>query len=96
MSIADLINGCYELLGGIFLLHNCWNLYKDKKVSGVSIPSIVFFTSWGYWNLYYYPSLNQWWSFAGGCLIVIANTLWVTMYFYYKNLTKKQKQLILG
>lgn len=84
MSIPDLINGTYELCGGFFLLANCFKLIKDKEVKGISIISILFFTSWGYWNLYYYPSLNQWFSFAGGILIVTANTWWVIMAIYYR------------
>ena len=52
-------------------------------VRGVSWMATTFFTSWGYWNLYYYPHLDQWWSFAGGVLIVVANTLWIGMMIYY-------------
>lgn len=93
MNIADYINGTYELLGGFFLLYNCLVLYRQKQVRGISVLATVFFTSWGIWNLYYYPSLNQWVSFTGGCLIVIANTIWVSMMIYYvykeKHLTIK-------
>ena len=90
---ADAINGAYELIGGCFLLHSCFRLLKDKEVKGVSIPSIAFFTSWGFWNLYYYPTLNQWMSFCGGILIVTANTWWLCMAMYYirkKKLAKNQ------
>ncbi len=83
MSIPDAINGTYELLGGFFLLANCVRLIKDKEVRGVSIFAAAFFTSWGGWNLYYYPSLNQWCSFYGGLLIVTANTWWVSLAIYY-------------
>ena len=88
-SWADAVNGTYELSGGIFLIQNCVRLYKDKEVKGISILSAAFFTSWGYWNLYYYPSLNQWVSFFGGLLIVISNTWWVIMAMYYAK--KKRK-----
>jgi uncharacterized membrane protein YfcA len=79
----DFINCVFEFGGGILLIVNCFRLYKDKEIKGVSISVTAFFMAWGYWNLYYYPSLNQWWSFIGGILIVAANTVWVGMAIYY-------------
>jgi hypothetical protein len=37
----------------------------------------------GFWNLFYYPHLDQWLSFAGGVLIVLANTVWIAMAVHY-------------
>lgn len=91
MNWADGINGIYELTGGILLLLNCFRLYKDKKVRGITISAAAFFATWSCWNLYYYPSLNQWFSFCGGLLIVIANATWVIMAIYY---TKKERQCL--
>lgn len=82
--LQDYVNGVFELVGGFILLLNCYRLYVDKQIKGVSVSVVAFFTLWGYWNLYYYPSLNQWCSFFGGVLIVIANTLWVSMAIYYR------------
>ena len=79
----DGINGLFELLGGIFVLLNCIKLYSDKKVKGVSFIAMAYFVLWGYWNIYYYPHLEQWISFAGGLTIVAMNTLWIVMGFYY-------------
>jgi len=79
----DLINGLFELSGGILLTLNCFRLYHDKVVKGVNVWVTVFFAAWGYWNLYYYPSLNQWMSFTGTLLIVAANTVWAAMALYY-------------
>lgn len=83
MSIPDLINGTFELGGGILLWMNVYRLYKDKIIRGVSLAPFVFFTLWGYWNLYYYPHLSQWASFVGGIFVVAANTAWVLMAIYY-------------
>lgn len=79
----DNINGLYEGIGGLFLWKNVHRLYKDKIIRGVSILSTTFFASWGVWNLYYYPYLNQWFSFSGGCIIVAANVVWVGQMIYY-------------
>ena len=83
MTVADTINGTYEFLGGLFLLQNCYRLYQDKEVKGVTLISAAFFATWSWWNLYYYPSLNQWISFFGGLLIALTNATWVVMAIYY-------------
>ena len=81
----DIINGMFELFGSVLLWRNVWQLYKDKQVKGVHWNATAFFAAWGYWNLYYYPSLEQWWSFWGGVSIVIANTIWLLQMIYYIN-----------
>ena len=80
----------FEIGGGFFILNHCRVLYKDKELKGVSIISTVFFTAWGFWSIFYYPSLGQWLSFYGGIVITLANLLWVGMmiYYYKKNKTK--------
>jgi hypothetical protein len=83
MSWQDLVNGAFEIGGGLMVLLHCRQLYRDKQVRGASWIATAFFASWGWWNLYYYPHLNQWLSFAGGVVIVLANTLWVFMMLYY-------------
>jgi hypothetical protein len=79
----DLVNGLFELVGGGFLFRNCWLTYKAGKVVGVSILTTTFFALWGAWNLVYYPSLDQVWSFRGGCVIMAANVLWIWLMSYY-------------
>lgn len=79
----DLINGLFEFAGGLFVLNHCRVLLNDRLVRGVSIISTLFFPSWGLWNLYYYPSLAQWWSFAGGVVLVSTNLLYISMLVYF-------------
>jgi hypothetical protein len=79
----DTINGLFEFAGGFMLLRNALQLYRDKQVKGVHWMPTLFFTSWGVWNLYYYPSLDQWFSFAGGVFLVLTNALWLGQIFYY-------------
>jgi len=87
----DTINGMYELLAGSLIGFNIRRLYIDKKVRGVSTFSTIILTSWGYWNLYYYPYLNQWLSFFGGLSMVIFNTIWVIQIIYYNHLEKRRR-----
>ena len=88
MTYPDFINGSFETLSGFFVLLNCYRVIKDKQVKGVSIICIAFFTCWGFWNLYYYPHLEQWFSFFGGLFIVTANCLWVGLMIYYSGRNK--------
>jgi len=81
--MPDIINGSFEFLGGCFLLANVYKIYKDKRLRGYHWLSTVFFTSWGLWNLYFYPHLGQWFSFTGGCFIVTVNSFWLGQIYYY-------------
>ncbi len=80
----DLINGLFEGLAGLMVLNHCRVLYADKSSRGVSIVSSFFFTIWGLWNLYYYPTLNQPLSFFGGMFVVAANIVYVSMMAFYR------------
>ena len=83
MDYPDLINGLFEALGAVAILGHVRRVFKDKAVAGVAIWSTVFFASWGVWNLYYYPHLEQWASLAGGIAIVLGNFLWIAGLVYY-------------
>ena len=88
VSVPDVINGAFECSGGFFVLLSVIKMLKDKKVAGVSILTVLFFTSWGLWNLYYYPYLNQIVSFLGGVFVVIANFAWLYLVIKYRSRNK--------
>jgi hypothetical protein len=84
MQIADLINGLFfEMCAGWFVFNHARAVLRDKEVAGLSVVSVIFFASWGIWNLYYYPSLGQMWSFWGGIAVVSANVYWVYLLLKY-------------
>lgn len=83
MIWQDVINAIFEFGGGLLLLLNCRQLYRDKQVKGVSLIPTSFFMLWGYWNLYFYPHFGAWVSFFGGIGVVAANSLWVGMMVHY-------------
>ena len=80
---ADLVNGLFELLGAVVLWFNVIRVRKDKHVKGMNPWTTVFYSGWGFWNMYYYPALDQWLSFFGGLAIVTVNTIWLGHVFYY-------------
>lgn len=77
MNYPDLINGSFEAVGGLAVWRNVAAIRRDRRVAGFDPAVSAFFTTWGIWNLYYYPHLSQWASFAGGVLIVLGNAVWV-------------------
>lgn len=79
----DLINGLFESIGGVLLFLNVLRIVKDKRVQGLSLIPVSFWSLWGFWNLFYYPHLDQWVSFAGGLLVVGMNTIWVCLAAWY-------------
>jgi hypothetical protein len=81
--IPDHINGAFEFVGSVALWRNVLQLYRDKVVHGAHWFATAFFATWGYWNLFYYPHLDQWWSFSGGVSLVFANTVWLFQMWYY-------------
>lgn len=77
MNRNDIINGLFEFVGAFFTWRNYFQLRKDRELKGIWWPLIAFMSLWGLWNLIYYPSLNQWASFAGGMALVAGNLLWI-------------------
>lgn len=83
LSIPDLVNGAFELTGGLLSILNVRTILRDKQVRGMALTPLTFITAWGYWNVFYYPHLAQWASFTGGLVIVAVNTLWLGLAIYY-------------
>lgn len=75
--IFDMVNSSFEFIGSIANIPDLIRIRKDKRVKGVYWPARVFFVVWGSWNLLYYPSLQQWWSFYGGIAITLTNAIWI-------------------
>lgn len=87
MLLPDFINGIFELSGGLFILNHVRVLIRHQRVAGVSLLSNLFFLSWGFWNLFYYPHLGQWVSFAGGVFLSLTSALYNILLWYYARKT---------
>lgn len=83
MNIPDLINALFEVVSGSLVWLNVRAILRDKTIRGVSVAPITCFVLWGFWNLYYYPHLDQWFSFVGGLSVATANTAWLVLIIYY-------------
>lgn len=83
----DIINGLFEFGGAIVSLMNVREIVRTKKVVGVRWEPTAFFSAWGIWNLYFYPHLGQWFSFAGGAALVYVNVMWIVFAIWYGRTT---------
>lgn len=81
---ADLINGLFETLGGLAIASSCLRLWREKRVQGIALTHMAFFTAWGFWNLYFYPAFGAWLSFYGGLGVVTVNAAYLGMLAYYR------------
>lgn len=79
----DTFNGLFELGGAAVYALNIRQLLRDKLVRGFHPAPTAFFMGWGLWNLFYYPSLDQWLSFVGGAALVLVNLAQLFLMLYY-------------
>lgn len=84
MNAPDLVNGLFEFFGAASIWLNVRQILKDRKTAGVSKVATGAFTCWGFWNLFYYPHLNQWFSLTGGAFIVAGNCTWLALMWKYR------------
>jgi hypothetical protein len=89
MSWQDIVNGSFELGGGMLMWLNVAAIRRDKCIRGVSLIPCLLFTAWGWWNIYYYGHLSQWASWTGGIILVLANTVWIYHAWKYRNNNKE-------
>ena len=80
----DVINGAFELVGGLCSWLNVYKYIKDRKVEGIFWPTSIFYAVWGCWNLFYYPALHQPCSFIGGIFLTSGNLMWLMFVIYDK------------
>lgn len=84
MISNDLINGAFEMGGAILnATTSVRALIRDKEIKGFSPLPLVFWTLWGFWNIFYYPSLDQMFSFFGGLAVVSVNCVYLALILRY-------------
>ena len=80
----DIGNAAFEGVGSLVTWLNVRALYRDKQVAGVDWKVILFFATWGLWNLYYYPMIGHVLSALAGVVLCAGNLTWVAMALYYR------------
>lgn len=72
----DIINAMFEFAGAYFTWKNFFTLRQQQEIRGVYFPTWIFFTSWGVWNLIFYPAVGAIWSAVAGLALVAGNVAW--------------------
>jgi len=88
----DHINALFELAGALFLIPSLVSAFRGRVVQGVHWLTPMFFWSWGMWNVFYYPSLDQWMSFCAGIVLALANTVWLYAVFKFSPSKPESRQ----
>lgn len=83
MTLPDTINAAFECMGGVFTLLNVRAILRDKMVRGIDLRVNTFFLTWGMWNLFYYPHLDQWLSFAAGVFLTSVSSIYYGLLIFY-------------
>lgn len=79
----DLINALFEFGGALAISLSVVRAIRERLIAGVSFAHVTFFTAWGLWNLFYYPHLDQLWSFAAGVLLTIVNAVYLVLWIKF-------------
>ena len=79
----DRVNAAFEVVGAVSVWANFAAILKDKGYAGTRIPMMAFFTSWGFWNLYFYSHLLQWASLGASLGLTSGNVAVVAAMVYF-------------
>lgn len=83
--LLDKINAGLESIGALCRLWDCICLWEDRCYRGGSIKSAFFFLMWGVFNLFFYPSFGQHWSFWGAVAMTSMNGAWIVLALKFRN-----------
>jgi len=83
LDAMDLINAAFEYGGTVAVVPSIAAILRDKRVHGLSALTPMFFASWGWWNLFYYPHLHQPMSAIGAVFLAGANSLYLFLVVKY-------------
>ena len=79
----DCVNAAFEIAGSVAVWCNFAAILKDRGYAGTRVPMMMFFTSWGFWNLYFYAHLLQWASLVASLALTGGNVAVVAAMFYF-------------
>jgi hypothetical protein len=91
--LSDMTMGLIQVAGAGFLGVSVLQLFRRKYVGGVSAVTVSFWVAWGLWDLYYWPSLGQWWAFGGAVVVTMMNMLYVGLIVLYNY---RERRLVHG
>jgi hypothetical protein len=77
------MNAVFEVCGSVAVWMNFVAMVRDRGYAGTRLPMMVFFTSWGFWNLFFYSGLHQELSYYASIFLTSGNcaVVWAMAYF---------------
>ena len=92
----DLINGILEMGGALITLLSVRQILRDRAMAGFHWGPTIFFTGWGVWNLYFYPSISMPLSTAGSAALVLVNAFYLhLMLRFWRGNQRKSPEYII-
>tara|TARA_Y100000356_G_C11247594_1_gene284937 strand:- start:768 stop:1034 length:267 start_codon:yes stop_codon:yes gene_type:complete len=80
----DKINSAFIFVASIFYFLNLITLIKDKDVKGISKLSILFFSIWNIWTLFFFIQVSEfWWTIAAYVMVTLLNLVYIFLMFKY-------------
>lgn len=82
----DFVNSLFNWVAAIFVIANALDIYRKQDVAGHTLPSVIFFTVWAFFSIFYFAGLGQWWSVVPTVAMAIANGVLMTLVFRFRRL----------
>tara|TARA_R110002096_G_scaffold108308_3_gene237001 strand:- start:2035 stop:2298 length:264 start_codon:yes stop_codon:yes gene_type:complete len=80
----DQINGGFIFVAALFYVLNLFKLMKDKDVKGISKVSIIFFSFWNIWTLFFFLMVTEfWWTIGAYVLVSALNVTYIILMIKY-------------
>ena len=80
----DQIISGFIFVAGIFYVLNLLKLIKDKDIKGISKLSIVFFSIWNIWTLFFFLMVTEfWWTIGAYIIVTVLNVVYIILMIKY-------------
>lgn len=80
----DFVNSLFEFFAIFAIWLSIRKCYKERSSKGVHWAQVVFYCSWGFWNVLYYPSVGHWVSAMAGLGVAVSNSIWAALLIKYR------------
>ncbi|XAI95940.1 hypothetical protein [Microcystis phage Mwe-JY26] len=80
----DIINAGFQLLAAFLIAMHCRAVWKARDVAGVSIFATFCFALWGVWNVYYFATLGQVWSYYAAYACAAAHAAYMSLLLTFR------------
>ena len=80
----DQINSGFIFVAALFYVLNLFKLMKDKDVKGISKVSIMFFSFWNIWTLFFFLMVTKfWWTIGAYGIVAALNVVYIILMIKY-------------